>query len=93
MAASQQKKRVFTLKNLLGLHARPAAVFVQTANQFSCSIKVNKDNASADGKSILGLMTLAAERGSKLEIVAEGDDAEKALKELGKLINDGFGED
>jgi phosphocarrier protein HPr len=93
MAASQQKKRVFTLKNLLGLHARPAAIFVQTANQFSCSIRVSKDDTIVDGKSILGLMTLAAERGSKLVIVAEGDDAEKALKELGKLIEDGFGED
>lgn len=93
MEKTKQKKRVFTLKNLLGLHARPAALFVRAASKFDCSIRVAKDDLSADGKSILGLMTLAAERGSKLEITASGEDANKALHELGELIENGFGED
>ncbi len=93
MEKTKRIERSFTLRNLLGLHARPAAVFVQTANQFNCEIKVEKDDASVDGKSVLGLMTLAAERGSELVITASGEDAEQAMSELGKIIEDGFGED
>ncbi|MEM0970037.1 MAG: HPr family phosphocarrier protein, partial [Verrucomicrobiota bacterium] len=68
----------FTINNEAGLHARPAAVFVKTANQFSSDIWVSKDGEEVNGKSILGLMMLAAEHGSTIEISVEGEDAEKA---------------
>jgi phosphocarrier protein HPr len=82
----------FTVKNRLGLHARPAALFVQTTNKFSSSIKVRKGDQEVDGKSIMGLMMLAAEEGSTLAIVASGPDEKEALTTLEKLFADRFGE-
>ena len=79
--------------NRLGLHARPAAMFVKTANQFNCEVFVEKDGETVNGKSIMGLMMLAAGQGSKLHIRCEGPDADKAIKELEELIKARFNED
>ena len=84
--------REFTVTNKLGIHARPAAQFVKTASQFSCDIQVEKDDEQADGKSIMGLMMLAAGNDSVLTVTAEGDDAEEALDALGALISRNFEE-
>ena len=85
-------EKQFTVTNKLGLHARPAALFVQTANRFEADIEIQKEDLKADGKSIMGIMTLAAEMGSQIFIRAAGKDAEQALEALGKLIESNFGE-
>ena len=79
--------------NRLGLHARAAARFVHMANTFESRITVAKDGTRVDGKSMLGLLTLAAARGSKLVFAADGVDAEQALAALAGLIAERFGED
>ena len=79
--------------NSLGLHARPAAAFVKIANRFTSSIAVRKDALEVNGKSIMGMMMLAAEQGSALLIRVDGDDAAAALEALSALITAGFGED
>ena len=79
--------------NKLGIHARPAAMFVKTANRFACDIFVEKDGEKVNGKSIMGLMMLAAGLGSKLKITCEGADGEKALAEIEALILRKFDED
>ncbi|MDB4055405.1 HPr family phosphocarrier protein [Akkermansiaceae bacterium] len=84
--------REFTVTNKLGIHARPAAQFVKTASNFSCDIQVEKDDEQADGKSIMGLMMLAAGHGSILTITTNGDDEDTALEELGSLIARNFEE-
>lgn len=86
-------KREVTVKNKLGLHARPASLFVKTANKFDCQIFVEKDGEMVNGKSILGLMMLAAGPGSKIVIHTEGKDAVKAIQELEKLVDSKFGEE
>src|SRR6266498_2696946 len=73
--------------NKLGIHARPAAMFVKTANRFDCDIFVEKDGEKVNGKSIMGLMMLAAGPGSKLLVHAEGHDAAKAVVEIEALLN------
>ena len=83
----------FVVLNKLGIHARPAALFVKTANRFSCDIFVEKEGEKVNGKSIMGLMMLAAGQGSKLRLRCEGPDADKALEELEELINSKFNED
>ncbi|MBI3548807.1 MAG: HPr family phosphocarrier protein [Elusimicrobia bacterium] len=80
------------VKNRLGLHARPAALFVQTAGKFKCSVKVAKGEVEVNGKSMMGLMMLAAEQGSDLHLALEGDDANQALEELKKLFDRNFDE-
>lgn len=82
----------FTITNKLGIHARPAAQFVKTANQFDADITVEKDGEEIDGKSIMGLMMLAAGHGSTLLITTEGPDAEDSLKAIGDLIARNFEE-
>jgi phosphocarrier protein len=82
-----------TVANVYGLHARPAAEFVKLANQFESEILVSKDGMEVNGKSIMGVMMLAAEKGSAIEIKARGPDAEAAVKALVKLVAGGFGED
>jgi phosphocarrier protein HPr len=79
--------------NKLGIHARPAAMFVKTANRFDCDIFVEKDGERVNGKSIMGLMMLAAGPGSKLMIFAEGEDAARAVVELEGLLKRKFDED
>jgi phosphocarrier protein len=83
----------FQIANKLGIHARPAALFVKTANRFTCDIFVEKDGEKVNGKSIMGLMMLAAGQGSKLQIRCEGPDAERALEEIEELIKGRFNED
>ena len=80
----------FTIVNKMGMHARPAAQFVKRASKFICEVWVEKDDEQVNGKSIMGLMMLAAGRGAKLTLTTEGQDAESAMKELGQLIQCGF---
>jgi len=75
------------IKNKQGLHARPAALFVQAANKFDAVITVVKDKEEVNGKSIMGILMLGAEKDSVLIIKAEGSDAEMALEELEKLVS------
>jgi phosphocarrier protein len=79
--------------NALGLHARPAAEFVKTAAKFRASVQVRKDELEVNGKSIMGMMMLAAECGSALTIRTEGEDAEALLAALQALVAGGFGEE
>ncbi len=85
-------ERTFVIGNKLGLHARPAAVFVQTANRFEASVEVQKEDLKIDGKSIMGIMTLAAEKGSLITVRVTGKDAAVAMEVLAKLIESNFGE-
>lgn len=86
-------RREFTILNKLGIHARPAAQFVKMANRFECDIHVEKDGEEVDGKSIMGLMMLAAGHGSVITVNCEGGDAEDALVAIGDLIGRKFEED
>jgi phosphocarrier protein HPr len=79
--------------NRLGMHARPAAMFVRVASRFRCEVWVEKEGERINGKSIMGLMMLAAGQGSKLMIRCEGPDADRAMEELEELINRRFNED
>src|SRR5947209_11697056 len=79
--------------NRLGLHARPAAMFVRIASRYRCEVWVAKEGEEVNGKSIMGLMMLAAGQGSKLHLRCDGPDAEKAMAELEELINARFHED
>jgi len=81
------------LKNRVGLHARPAALFVQTANKFRSEIRVEKDGREVDAKSILGILSLGAECGNVITIKVNGEDAEEALKALVELVESKFGEE
>ncbi|MBN1353719.1 MAG: HPr family phosphocarrier protein [Candidatus Omnitrophica bacterium] len=80
-------ERKVVIKNKSGLHARPAAIFVQIANKYDCEITVRKGKQNVNGKSIMGIMMLAAESGSKITIIAEGDDAKDAVDELEGLLS------
>lgn len=86
------KKKV-TIINKLGLHARAAAKFVATAGRFAAKIEVSKNGRTVNGKSIMGVMMLAASQGTELELSAEGDDEQEAIVNLEQLIQDRFGED
>jgi phosphocarrier protein HPr len=86
-------KKELTVLNKLGIHARPAALFVKVASKFACEITVEKDGESVNGKSIMGLMMLAAAQGSKLRLTASGDDAEDALRHIEELFVKKFNED
>ena len=83
----------FRVSNKLGIHARPAAMFVKTANRFSCDIFVEKDGEKVNGKSIMGLMMLAAGPGSKLTVHAQGHDAPQPLSEIEPLNTRKFDEE
>ncbi len=85
--------RTFTIQNALGLHARAAAAFVKVANRFQSDITVSKDGVAVNGKSIMGVLMLAAAQGSKIDVEVQGEDAPQALDALGKLIDDKFGEE
>ncbi len=80
-------EKKITVKNRQGLHARPAALFVQIANKFDSVIKVLKDDQVVNGKSIMGILMLAAEKDSEIILVAEGTDSEEAIVELERLLN------
>ncbi len=85
-------EREATIVNPLGMHARPAAEFVKVANRFQSAVEVRKDNLAVNGKSIMGVMMLAAECGSSLFIKTDGEDAEQAMAALLALVADGFNE-
>ena len=90
----EQFSKLLTIENELGLHARPAALFVQTTHKYpDVEVQVIKEGETVDGKSIMGVLMLCAEVGSSIEIVATGDGAEELLEELEKLVKDKFYED
>ena len=84
--------KTFEIKNKLGLHARAAAQFVRISSKYNSNITIIKDGYSVDGKSILGVLSLAAVKGTKIEVIANGEDSEQAFNEIEKLIECGFGE-
>lgn len=92
MSAKKLTKEL-TVQNKLGIHARPAAMFVKTASRFTCEIMVEKDGETVNGKSIMGLMMLAAGPGSKLSLHANGNDAQEAITEIEALLQRKFDED
>jgi phosphocarrier protein HPr len=92
-AAAAKIVREIPIVNRLGLHARPAAMFVRIASKFRCEVWVGKDGEEVNGKSIMGLMMLAAGQGSKLQIRCEGPDAAQAISEIEELIKSRFNED
>ena len=86
-------EKQLTIVNRLGLHARPSAMFVKVCSRYKADIWVEKDGEQVNGKSIMGLMMLAAGQGSKLRVTCEGSDAEKALEEIEGLIQRKFDEE
>jgi phosphocarrier protein HPr len=86
-------RRKLLVRNRLGMHARAAARFVHTASAFRSKITVSRGDKSMDGKSILGLLLLAAAQGAQIEIAAEGDDEGPAVEALSALVEGGFGEE
>ncbi|GAB4251707.1 MAG: HPr family phosphocarrier protein [Deferrisoma sp.] len=93
VSAADMVERTFEIVNTLGLHARAAAALVQTAQKFRSHIEVEKDGTVVNGKSIMGLLMLAAAKGSRITVRAQGDDAVQAVEELGELIRNGFWEE
>jgi len=93
MANEKRASKECTVINKLGIHARPAALFVKVSSKFQSDIFVERDGEQVNGKSIMGLMMLAAGHGSKLKITAEGADAEVALRELDQLFVQKFNEE
>jgi phosphocarrier protein len=85
-------EKKIAIKNKLGLHARAAVKFVNLANRFGASVKIVKDGSEIDGKSILGILTLAAIQGSEIMLLVSGKDEDSALKALADLINNRFDE-
>jgi len=81
------------IENRNGLHARPAAMFVKISSRYRAEVWVEKDGERVNGKSIMGLMMLAAGKGSRLQVIAEGTDAEKAVAEIKNLVETRFGEE
>ncbi len=90
---AQKLVKEIPIVNRLGLHARPAAMFVRIASRYRCEVWVAKEGEEVNGKSIMGLMMLAAGQGSKLQIRCEGADADKAMDELEELIKSRFNEE
>jgi len=93
MHASQSATATIRIRNRLGLHARPAMSFVDTANGFDCEIHVRKGDQVVDGKSIMQMMMLAATQGTELQLLADGPDADAALSALTELVERKFDED
>jgi phosphocarrier protein HPr len=85
--------QTFTIRNRLGLHARAAALLVKTANRFVSDVTLEKDGVEVNGKSIMGILMLAASKGSKITLKVNGKDSNQAIQVLGKLIEDRFGEE
>lgn len=92
MTDNNKYSKTFIIKNKLGLHARAAASLVKLTNKFNSDIKIIKEGTEADGKSILGILSFAAIKGTAITIVAEGEDADTAISDIEKLIESGFGE-
>lgn len=92
MSAGDSVERVVEIVNRAGMHARPAAEFVKLAGRFAADIRIEKDGVEVNGKSIMGVLMLAAERGSRLRLQATGNDAEDAVEALSDLVGRGFEE-
>ena len=86
-------KKTIIISNAHGLHARPASIFVRTTTQYKSEIKLSKDGMVVNGKSIMGVMMLAAERGSKIEIEINGEDEKKMIIAIEEMMNKNFYED
>ncbi|MDR2066768.1 MAG: HPr family phosphocarrier protein [Endomicrobium sp.] len=86
------KEKIITVSNKMGLHARPAAMLVQTANKYQSCVKIIKDDFDIDAKSIMGIMSLAAGQGSQLKFIADGPDENEVLTELESLFKSNFSE-
>ncbi len=85
--------QTFVIRNKLGLHARAAALLVKTANNYAADITIEKDGIEVNGKSIMGILMLAASRGTKITLKVEGKGAAEAMQTLGQLIENRFGEE
>jgi len=83
----------FLIINKLGLHARASALFVKTASRFAAEIRLSKEGVEVNGKSIMGIMMLAASKGTTVSLSVEGADEAEALQAIGDLITNGFGEE
>jgi phosphocarrier protein len=92
MTSTKETRRSVRIGNKFGLHARPAAEFVKTAARFKSDIFVAKEDLEVNGKSIMGMMMLAAEFGSEIVIRAMGEDSQAAVEQLAALVERGFGE-
>ena len=90
--ATHSQTKELVVQNKMGIHARPAAMIVRITNKFKAEVFVEKDEEQVNGKSIMGLMMLAAGYGSKLTVTAEGQDAEQAMAQIAALIESGFSE-
>ena len=86
-------EREVTVRNRAGIHTRPASMLVKTASQFESEVYLRRDNYEINGKSVIGVMTLAAEQGAILTLVVDGDDEEEAANVITELFEDGFGEE
>ncbi|HPF08227.1 MAG: HPr family phosphocarrier protein [Candidatus Cloacimonetes bacterium] len=85
-------RKIVTVTNKLGLHARPSALLVRAATKYRSEFFIEKDGTKVNGKSIMGVMMLAAECGSSLELIADGVDEDYLLDEISNMISEGFGE-
>jgi phosphocarrier protein len=90
--SAEAAQAVFTVKNRLGLHARAATKLVLLAARFPCEVTISRDGQSANAKSVMGVLLLCGSKGTKLTVEAVGQGAGDAVRELGRLIDDGFGE-
>lgn len=86
-------QREVTVRNQAGLHTRPASMLVRTASKFTADVFLQRDNYEINGKSVIGVMTLAAEQGATLTLIVDGDDEEAAADAIEALFEDGFGEE
>ena len=93
MVTSQRVVREVVVANRAGIHTRPASMLVRAAARFEADFYIYKDGFEINGKSIIGVMTLAAEQGARLTLVFTGDDADNAADEIERLFEDGFGEE
>lgn len=86
-------QKEFAIVNKLGLHARASALFVKTASRYDSEVKLAKEGVEVNGKSIMGIMMLAASKGSTVRLTVSGSDEEEAMQAIGELIENGFGEE
>ncbi|MFP3949221.1 MAG: HPr family phosphocarrier protein [Longimicrobiales bacterium] len=93
MTRKSMVEKTVQIRNRAGFHARPAAEFVKLAGRFESDVRVSKDGLEVNGKSIMGVLMLAAEKGSSITIQADGSDAEEAVYALADLVDRGFEED
>jgi phosphocarrier protein len=93
LSLTDMEIQTFTIRNRLGLHARAAALLVKTANRFVSEVMIEKDGIEVNGKSIMGILMLAASKGTKVTLKVNGKDSAQAIQTLGKLIEGRFGEE